>query len=52
MNPQDFMPFILDALVGGLFRLLGQQSIAPPTIPAVFGVVGLTVGYLIVAHFR
>lgn len=47
-----FMPFILGAFVGGLFRLAGQPSIAPPTIPAVFGVVGLTVGYLIVEHFR
>ena len=52
MSLADFTPFLLGGIVGALFRLLGQPNIAPPTLPAVFGVVGLTVGYLIMSHIR
>lgn len=37
--------------VGFLFALLRLPIPAPPTIPAVFGIIGITVGYLIYRHF-
>ncbi len=46
------VPLITGAAVGALFSLVGAYVPAPPNIPGVLGVVGITLGYMIVAHFK
>ena len=41
-------PFLVGAAFGAAFGALGLPLPAPPTLPAAFGVVGVTVGYLLV----
>jgi XapX domain-containing protein len=46
-------PFLVGAAFGAAFGALRLPLPAPPTLPAAFGVVGVTVGYLLVkALFR
>lgn len=39
-------------LVGGTFALFGAQVPAPPNIAGVMGVVGITVGYMLVTQLK
>ena len=39
-------------LVGGTFALFGAQVPAPPNIAGVMGVVGITLGYMLVANLK
>lgn len=38
--------------VGGIFALLNLEAPAPPTISGVMGIVGMTIGYLIVGYLK
>lgn len=49
----DAYPFLVGAAFGAAFGALGLPLPAPPTLPAAFGVVGVTVGYLLIKlYFR
>jgi XapX domain-containing protein len=43
---RDTYPFLVGAAFGAAFGALGLPLPAPPTLPAAFGVVGVTAGYL------
>lgn len=46
------LPLITGGIVGAAFAIAGATVPAPPNIPGVLGVVGITLGYMVVAHFR
>jgi XapX domain-containing protein len=43
------VPLITGGAVGALFSLVGAYIPAPPNIQGVLGVVGITLGYMLVA---
>lgn len=46
------IPLVTGIAVGAIFSLAGATVPAPPNIPGVLGVVGITLGYMVVSHFR
>lgn len=46
------VPLITGGVVGAVFAIVGVTVPAPPNIPGVLGVVGITLGYMVVAHFK
>lgn len=46
------LPLITGGVVGAVFAAAGATVPAPPNIPGVLGVVGITLGYMAVAHLR
>lgn len=46
------LPLVTGSIVGAAFALAGATVPAPPNIPGVLGVVGITLGYMVVAHFK
>jgi XapX domain-containing protein len=47
----SLLSLLTGAAVGLLFAFLRLPIPAPPTIPAVFGIIGITIGFLIFRHF-
>lgn len=47
----SLMSLVTGLAVGLLFAFLKLPIPAPPTIPAVFGIIGITAGFLIFRHF-
>lgn len=53
MNIQEYLlPLITGGVVGAVFSLAGTTVPAPPNIPGVLGVVGITLGYMVVTAVR
>jgi XapX domain-containing protein len=53
MSIQEYLlPLITGGIVGAVFSLAGATVPAPPNIPGVLGVVGITLGYMAVAAFK
>lgn len=46
------LPLVTGGIVGAAFALAGATVPAPPNIPGVLGVVGITLGYMVVANFK
>jgi len=46
------VPLLTGGIVGAVFAVVGANVPAPPNIPGVLGVVGITVGYMITASLR
>ncbi len=46
------IPLLTGILVGGLFSAVGAYVPAPPNIQGVLGVVGITLGFMAVSHFK
>ncbi len=46
------LPLVTGGIVGAVFSLAGATVPAPPNIPGVLGVVGITLGYMVVASLR
>lgn len=46
------VPFITGGIVGAVFSLAGAYVPAPPNIQGVLGVVGITVGFMLVSHLK
>lgn len=46
------IPLITGILVGGLFSAVGAYVPAPPNIQGVLGVVGITLGFMIVTQLK
>jgi XapX domain-containing protein len=46
------MPFITGGIVGAVFAVVGAYVPAPPNIPGVLGVVGITLGYMLATHLK
>ena len=46
------LPLITGGVVGAVFAIAGATVPAPPNIQGVLGVVGITLGYMVIAHFK
>lgn len=46
------IPLITGILVGGLFSAVGAYVPAPPNLQGVLGVVGITVGYMLISTIK
>lgn len=46
------VPLITGGVVGAIFSLAGAYVPAPPNIPGVLGVVGITLGYMLVSAWK
>lgn len=44
--------FLFGMLVGGAFAVVRQPIPAPPTVAGAAGVIGVTLGFIAVAHYR
>lgn len=50
---QEYLfPLITGGVVGAVFAIAGAPVPAPPNIPGVLGVVGITLGYIVVAALK
>jgi XapX domain-containing protein len=49
---ESLVALMTGALVGSVFALVGSTVPAPPNIPGVLGVVGITLGFMAVSHFK
>lgn len=46
------VPLVTGVLVGALFSAVGAYVPAPPNIQGVLGVVGITIGFMVVAQLK
>lgn len=46
------IPLVTGAIVGAVFAAVGAYVPAPPNIPGVLGVVGITLGYMAAAYLK
>ncbi|CAB4175173.1 XapX, XapX domain [uncultured Caudovirales phage] len=46
------VPFITGSIVGAIFAAVGAYVPAPPNIQGVLGVVGITIGYMVVIGLK
>lgn len=46
------IPLVTGALVGALFSAVGTYVPAPPNIQGVLGVVGITLGFMVVSQLK
>ena len=46
------LPLITGGIVGAAFAIAGATVPAPPNIPGVLGVVGITLGYMAISFIK
>lgn len=49
---EALVALLTGAVVGSVFAIVGSTVPAPPNIPGVLGVVGITLGFMLVSHLK
>lgn len=53
MNIGEYLlPLVTGGIIGAAFSIVGATVPAPPNIPGVLGVVGITIGYILVSAVK